>query len=192
MNTKKHWPWILITLFITAISSLYLLNFHDHKLSGNPSDWGAIGDYFGGLVNPLASLVALYFLIKTYLSQTEELSETKAALKASAIHNEASARAQTELARLQTHQLNILHINSQIEALYKEVSFYLGEIERCTNAKNNNWYTFDAEGRRLSTDTEMDAYRSKMFKNVAIARALLEQLNSQLKNSHTLFAEQPT
>lgn len=183
MNNKSNWPWIVISIFITIISILYAINFHNHNLSDNPSDWGAIGDYFGGLINPLTSLVALYFLIQAYTTQKEELKETKDALKESAIHSKTAAHAQSELAEMQKKQLEQNeksikngNLSSAIEFKYNELNFCYEEIERCTQAKNKNWYTFDANGRKLHTDFEMDNYRAQMYSKASKIRQEIETL----------------
>ena len=78
MTWNEKWMWRAIALYIASVVGIYVINLHDFPFSKSPSDWGTIGDYFGGLINPLTSLIALYFLIKAYLSQKEELSATVA------------------------------------------------------------------------------------------------------------------
>ncbi|QXE10506.1 MULTISPECIES: hypothetical protein [Pseudomonas] len=184
---KKSWPWILIFFFTVSISAAYISNFHNHSLSSDPSDWGALGDYFGGLVNPLASTIALYFLIKAYLSQKEELSETKDALKESAEQNKISAEAQRELAELQKKQISLneksiksQYYYSKIESKHKEISFLYEEIERCTTAKNSDRYTFDSSGNRLYTNPDIDNYRSKMYSKVSRTLKEIAEINALL------------
>lgn len=57
---------------------------HDYVLSLNAADWGALGDFVGGLVNPLISLSTLVVVAFAYLAQKEELASTVSALKDSA------------------------------------------------------------------------------------------------------------
>ncbi len=41
---------------------IYLGNFGGYKLSDSPGDWGVFGDYLGGVLNPLLSIVNLIVL----------------------------------------------------------------------------------------------------------------------------------
>lgn len=59
---------------ITAIPIvLYVWNFLGMPLSKNPTDWGVLGDYVGGILNPLLSLVNIIVLIyiTTLVSKVE-------------------------------------------------------------------------------------------------------------------------
>lgn len=55
--------WACIIIVAIPVS-VYTLNFSSHKLSPNPSDWGVFGDYLGGVMNPLLSILNLYVLWK--------------------------------------------------------------------------------------------------------------------------------
>lgn len=50
-------------------------------LSKDAARWGTFGDFFGGTLNPILSFLALIIVLKTYLSQQEELKETRKILK---------------------------------------------------------------------------------------------------------------
>ena len=68
MNTKRlliiSWTITAIVLFLTVGS--YLYNFLGHHISDNPEHWGQAGDYFGGILNPIISLISL--IVLTYIS----------------------------------------------------------------------------------------------------------------------------
>jgi len=146
MSNTYKWPWVLIYLYIFLVSATYILWFHDYNFSNSPSDWGTVGDYFGGLINPLCSIMALYFLIKTYRAQKEELSETKKALQSSAKHQKDAATAQENLIELEKKRLVsaekllvIQILNADIISKYNEIKFLSSEVNRCTTAMNSNW-----------------------------------------------------
>ncbi len=46
-------------------------------ISVDSSHWGAFGDFFGGLLNPLIALLAFYWLTQSVLIQKTELSKTQ-------------------------------------------------------------------------------------------------------------------
>ena len=172
MTWNEKWMWRAIALYIASVVGIYVINLHDFPFSKSPSDWGTIGDYFGGLINPLTSLIALYFLIKAYLSQKEELSATKIALEDSAKHQEALAKAQ------------ILSI--QAAAKFEEIKFWSSEAERCTIAVNNDRKTWNLDGKLLHTDNEIHGYRlhcfgtmNKLLQESKLLQAEVEDLRKQ-------------
>lgn len=68
--TKKIWIYILaiiVGLLTALILGSYILNFGKYNLSDDPNDWGTFGDYVGGLLNPLLSIVNI--LITYYIAR---------------------------------------------------------------------------------------------------------------------------
>lgn len=61
--TKKTLLFIsaIILLFIPLI--FYIITFRTHSISQNPSDWGAFGDYIGGVLSLLLSIYTTGLLI---------------------------------------------------------------------------------------------------------------------------------
>ncbi len=58
------WISSIISLFITI--GAYFLKFYNSSFSNDPANWGQFGDYIGGILNPIISLLNL--IILTYLS----------------------------------------------------------------------------------------------------------------------------
>ncbi len=80
---EKVAPWIgaggTVALFIA-----YVWNFHTQEISSDVSKWGALGDYFGGLLNPLFGFITLLVALRVLRLQRSELHDTKQALQQSA------------------------------------------------------------------------------------------------------------
>lgn len=53
---------------------LYINNFYNHTISTDPVYWGVFGDYFGGILNPIISLLTLFvtILIAINISKIEK------------------------------------------------------------------------------------------------------------------------
>ena len=68
---------------------IYLFWFHGHKLSNDPGDWGAFGDYIGGLINPVVGLATVVLVIYSINIQRRELRATVEEMKTA---NVATAR----------------------------------------------------------------------------------------------------
>jgi hypothetical protein len=58
--------WSSSLIFIIITIGSFLLKFSENKISNDPAVWGQFGDYFGGILNPILSLINL--IILTYLS----------------------------------------------------------------------------------------------------------------------------
>lgn len=77
---------IIFAMFVVVV---YLFWFNKHKLSTDPADWGAFGDYIGGLVNPVVGLATVILVIFSISIQRREL---RASLQEMKHANEAASR----------------------------------------------------------------------------------------------------
>jgi len=103
---------ILVCLIVLGVVGFYFYNFHA-SLSGENADWGAFGSYFGGILSPIISGVAVYLIAKTYALQKRELGELK---KAQAKQIELSALT----AILNSNLTNIGILQTEKSALQKD------------------------------------------------------------------------
>ncbi|HEX7904910.1 MAG TPA: hypothetical protein VF487_13620 [Chitinophagaceae bacterium] len=66
---SKRIKWIIrigslvVLIAIAAPIYYYVKDFNELPRSANPSDWGTFGDFFGGILNPLISLLTLIVTI---------------------------------------------------------------------------------------------------------------------------------
>lgn len=65
---KILWSAPIIAL---AVLAAYILKFHNIPVSDDSSKWGTLGDYFGGLLNPILSFISLVYLTRTIELQQE-------------------------------------------------------------------------------------------------------------------------
>ena len=63
-----------------AVFGTYALFFLNAGISSDPDKWGTLGDYFGGLMNPVVSFATLIVAYGVWKQQKVELQETKKAL----------------------------------------------------------------------------------------------------------------
>lgn len=79
---KSHYPLIALLVCATIVFLLvvgaYAINFWEFKVSASPEHWGQLGDYIGGVLNPLLSLCALAAVLLTFRHQMKELAEANA------------------------------------------------------------------------------------------------------------------
>lgn len=62
---------LLLIVFIVAVIAVYCINFGTQR-SPKGEDWASFGSYFGGLVGPAISLVALVAFLKTVTLQMRQ------------------------------------------------------------------------------------------------------------------------
>lgn len=175
-NFKSHWPWMIVLVIMGTSILAYTLNFYSHTISGDPGDWGALGDYLGGIANPLISTIALAFIVKAYYTQKEELKETKEALRDAAEHSRAAAEAQAELVaankvqcQLTQKQLDISILLAEIEVKQSRIAFLHDALDRSTEALNKGRGVVDvfANGFSLiSGNHNVDNYRGAIIRNI--------------------------
>lgn len=68
-------------IFAVAASYVYVFAFHFNlPISGDPSNWGALGDYLGGVLNPLLSFASILLIIRTIHLQRESNDVVRAEL----------------------------------------------------------------------------------------------------------------
>ncbi|MFW1756547.1 putative phage abortive infection protein [Acinetobacter guillouiae] len=97
---------IMIGLIIVAVIAFYLI-MKEVTLTDNAQHWGTIGDFFGGILNPIFALFAFYWLTYSVRLQIKELKETRIELGKAAKAQEASAKHQEQIARLESEILEL-------------------------------------------------------------------------------------
>ena len=67
--------YVIAALFaIFIVSAFYIINFYfklNYSISKDTAVWGQLGDYFGGLLNPILSFISVVLLIKSLRLQNE-------------------------------------------------------------------------------------------------------------------------
>ncbi|UJW79626.1 hypothetical protein [Hydrogenophaga sp. SL48] len=66
---------------LVVVMGAYLVWFSSAKVSHDSGDWGTLGDYFGGLMNPVISFATLLVAYEVWKQQRKELRQTKEALE---------------------------------------------------------------------------------------------------------------
>lgn len=164
---KKIEPIYIPVIALVMISTIlvYLWKFHGAPISDQPSDWGVLGDYFGGILNPIISFMALIYLIKAYSSQKQELEETKVALKETAEYNSIISKTQKEQRTLMEVTYKLQQASIIIDLHYKEISYIQDEINRAYSSKyetgksSTHSFTFySAEGTEYRDAREINEF----------------------------------
>lgn len=152
-----------ICFFIIVIVVLYFVNFNN-KFSHLNADWGTLGDYFGGLLNPVIAGAALYFLIESYKLQKRELKETRKLLNESAETQQKQLSLAAQTALLNTNLTKISILQSDIEKISKEFEFSTKELEDFELPTDPNEDVFNSSVDSTSGDYRY-LYKKRIKKN---------------------------
>ncbi|EHC04413.1 hypothetical protein Sbal625DRAFT_4003 [Shewanella baltica OS625] len=122
-SAEKSFKWLIILLAIIAacLLSFYFSNFHGGI--GDKGDFGAFGDYFGGVLNPILGFATVGLLVWSLKYQMDELALSRQEL-ALTRQELVETKKETELSRKA--------MEAQVEHLQKEAK--LNELLRLITA----------------------------------------------------------
>ncbi|WP_025165896.1 hypothetical protein [Pseudomonas taeanensis] len=121
---------LFVAITPLVIYMTWFIAFNNQDISKNATDWGAFGDFVGGLINPLIAFFAFYWLTKSVLIQKIELSETKKALQDTQKSQEEQAKIALKAAKLQSLNILLTSVNHQIAQERDYINYVIREIQR--------------------------------------------------------------
>lgn len=98
--------------FLVVIA--YFMKFSGFGFSNNQADWGTLGDYIGGVLNPTISVVTLYWLTRSIILQRRELQESREALRDAAYAQSRQAKSSEIAAKFQLLSIEMEIISSEL------------------------------------------------------------------------------
>ncbi|WP_313632539.1 hypothetical protein [Massilia timonae] len=108
--------WVILIAAALALGA-YVLQFHHHKFSSDPAEWGQFGDYMGGILNPMVAFGAFLWLVKSVRVQDSELTQTKEALEASQAAQQQQADTSLLAAKVETLNVEMSSVVNQLQSL---------------------------------------------------------------------------
>lgn len=122
---------IIVAVTASIIAIVIYSSTFDGSLSQNHERWGTFGDFFGGVLNPLFSFLALSALLFTLYQQSRqlelsrlELEETKKEIARSANSQEKASKAQHKTSVAQEKQARAMAYSARISAATKLLEVY--------------------------------------------------------------------
>ncbi len=116
----KHQIYALLAI-PTLVIAAYIAKFHSYSFSKNPEHWGQLGDYIGGVLNPILSFVTVIILLTTINIQNKqlkasikELTLTRSELKTTAESAKKQVENLEKEAKLKEHLVLIDKLSSRI------------------------------------------------------------------------------
>ena len=119
---RSHWIVNALALltFGSYIAWFWLLR--EQSLATDTETWGQLGDYVGGLLNPVVAYFAFYWLTKSVALQKEELAETRRALVE-------TAQSQAEQAISASTSVRVAALTALINSTMTEVQVQRMQIQ---------------------------------------------------------------
>ena len=133
----KYFPYVAIPIAILMLAA-YLYNFHGGF--GDQSDFGAFGDFFGGILNPMLTFLTILLLLRQLRLQRSELNATAKELRATA----------------EIHEENMKHSRA-VDIYEKTYEKYSKAIQNFNNSLNYNFVSLSKDGAALTVTQRTEA-----------------------------------
>ncbi len=165
---------LVTSIFIITLASYigWFFLSQGQFLSVKSADWGAFGDFVGGLLNPLIAYSAFYWLTVSVIVQKRELAETKQALIDSSKAQQeqvkmqaAQVQVQKELMIAQKEQVTEVYRSSAIEVISIRLREFTMKLESEHSYRNGvalnamqpggNAKTMSREGEIINSELEL-------------------------------------
>jgi hypothetical protein len=122
--------------------------YHSIPLSINSGDWGTLGDFIGGILNPIISFSAFYWLTKSVRIQKEELVETRATL-------DDTLAAQSAQIKISAYTALISSATSEVDVLNTRLTYLCDQFKKIEVAGildlEGKWLGIEAARSRIAT-----------------------------------------
>lgn len=125
--------WLSLAAVAGVATGLFIVYAHNFRPLAPPQDarasWGQLGDFIGGILNPVVAGAALFWLTRSVKMQKEELAETRAELAR-------AAAAQRDGALLSALGTLLAIKEADFQTLHRELKALDTTIENDIQAKN--------------------------------------------------------
>lgn len=105
-EVRGDFRFAYLVILLAGLAVVAYVSFFARHAIGDPGDWAAFGDYFGGLLNPVIGIVTVVLVIKTLQATRREADLTRQQLQQQIAHSQLELR------------LNEMH--KRLEGIYGE------------------------------------------------------------------------
>ncbi len=114
----RYWTPAIILGLLSFPVITYLLKFYSHPISSTAAEWGQMGDFFGGMLNPILAFASFIALLYTVRIQSEELHLTREELKKSVYAQESSVKNQISQLHQQRNTEEFKHLCEMLNSWF--------------------------------------------------------------------------
>lgn len=189
--------WLVgaLLLFVAAVVLSFALNFslqRGYRISDSIEHWGQMGDFFGGMLNPVLAFASFIALLYTIKLQSREMAETREELKQARIAQQSAAETasaklaqEKDLFEYQTLQRlllaqvetldNIFGLNTLSHSLVQIQDLILGHhFKASKNNSTNMWSQIDAIIEKQLNIARTSTHAGNHFLHVCQAKSLIQ------------------
>lgn len=180
-----------VGLFIIVVAA-YLIWFavlNHGKASSDPAVWGQLGDYVGGILNPLIAFLAFYWLTKSVLLQRQELQDTKAALKESATSQVKQERHAACAARISALSSMLTSINADAAAARSRLEFLETPLQP---RPSDSAFAVFAQSRTIGSSNEIEVAKGNLTLLLERRDNLIHKIEAELRQLEGASADSLT
>jgi hypothetical protein len=204
----KKWIWISILIFLIVIYSgtitfRYYYDIWIHGFTDYPAAYGQMGDFFGGLLNPVLSFASFVLLLYTINIQSKQLNISSEELQATRRELEASRKAQEDSSKSLERQLKNAQrqnfestffklfdlMNSKVHFCFKNsdsLQNILIPIRNLSFGENTEKIEFQENNRWNDAKNELLASTPEFIKYIDILEAMLRLIAYSVHKEHEM------
>nr|WP_312989731.1 hypothetical protein [Comamonas koreensis] len=145
---------IIPACFVLVLTVMVPVFSNDFKITYETN--GALGDFFGGIMNPIIALMALIWLVKGVSLQQKELNETKIALQSSERHQAAQVKIAATTALIAANSNEHDKLKNYLQVLEAELNERLKEHdEQQYQMESYQTLSLDLETQELINEVDV-------------------------------------
>lgn len=119
-------------LAAVVVGGFYVVFFREAPVSGDPASWGQLGDYLGGVLNPVFGFLSVFALLVALVLQTRELKLSRESLKLSQEELRLSREEQAKAADALAAQNTAIQKQSFEQTFFSMLRLMSEVLEKCT------------------------------------------------------------
>lgn len=165
-----------VTATVSLVFLLVFFGFFKLEQYASPEAWGQLGDYFGGVLNPIVGACTLYWLLVSVRIQRTELGETRSALEKTQVAAEKQARLSLLAARIESINIRLSQVSSELTYRRQLLQFYVELV----NNRDTNRRVINTAGKHEDPFVLIQIENARIDELQSAASRLAEQLTSVL------------
>ncbi|MCK8124659.1 putative phage abortive infection protein [Pseudoalteromonas sp. 2CM39R] len=166
---------LAVVIGITAI--LFYVDNFGFGYAQTIGDWGAVGDFFGGVLNPTFALLSLILIAYTLMQNKKALEQSEKALQVS---NQELALTRNELANSAT----ALEEQAKLLAVQSFETTFFNMLELHSRLLDNFSYDYSGSYVRIKEELNIDHYSAGSSKDAKPGIFYINRLLTSISDAH--------
>jgi uncharacterized membrane protein len=120
INKITYWLIVLSAILLVVFIAAFVINFSGQEVSSNISDWAQFGDYFGGILNPILTLINICVFVILNIT-IQKITDT---------NNKATLETNKKIALMSMKHEELNNFKKEMDENLKYWRANLGDLER--------------------------------------------------------------